>query len=99
MFANKANSNTGTIHILRKLPALNICIKWVREVPLDSVSNDGKHTVDASGSLTPFAPDAHYVRLEQAIEYYMLNIALREIVQVRGDKTVFKNTASVKFSK
>lgn len=61
----------------------------VREVPLDSVSNDGKHTVDASGSLTPFAPDAHYVRLEQAIEYYMLNIALREIVQVRGDKTVF----------
>lgn len=70
----------------------------VREVPQESVAPDGKHTLkpvyDAAGTLTgyvnePFAPDAHYVRLEQAIEYYMLNIALREIVQVRGGKTVF----------
>ena len=77
----------------------------VREVPQGSVSNDGKHTetpiydangnviVDANGNvivdIEPFAPDAHYVRLEQAIEYYMLNIALREIIQVRGGKTVF----------
>lgn len=61
----------------------------VREVPLDSVSDDGKHTVNEDGTLTPFEPDAHYVRLEQAIEYYYLNVALREIVQVRGGKTVF----------
>lgn len=70
----------------------------VREVPQGSVSDDGKHTetpiYDANGNITgynmePFAPDAHYVRLEQAIEYYMLNVALREIVQIRNGKTVF----------
>lgn len=59
----------------------------VREVPLDSLSPDGNHTSDKNKVLTPFAPDAHYVRLEQAIEYYMLNLALREIIQVRNGVT------------
>ena len=59
----------------------------VREVPQDKVSPDGNHTVDANGNLIPFAPDAHYVRLEQSIEYYMLNVALREIIQVRDGVT------------
>ena len=59
----------------------------VREVPQDKVSPDGNHTVDANGNLIPFAPDAHYVRLEQSIEYYMLNLALREIIQVRDGVT------------
>lgn len=59
----------------------------VREVPQGSVSPDGNHTVDANGNLISFAPDAHYVRLEQSIEYYMLNLALREIIQVRNGVT------------
>ena len=59
----------------------------VREVPLDSLSPDGNHTSDKNKVLTPFAPDVHYVRLEQAIEYYMLNLALREIIQVRNGVT------------
>ena len=59
----------------------------VREVPQDKVSPDGNHTVDANGNLIPFAPDAHYVRLEQSIEYYMINLALREIIQVRDGVT------------
>lgn len=65
----------------------------VREVPLGSLSPDGNHTlepIDKDGDKTvptPFAPDAHYVRLEQSIEYYMLNLALREIIQVRDGVT------------
>lgn len=59
----------------------------VREVPLDSMAPSGNGTIDANGNITPFAPDAHYVRLEQAIEYYMLNLALREIIQVRDGVT------------
>ena len=32
--------------------------------------------------------DAHYIRLEQGFEWYMLNIALREIVHIEKDKNV-----------
>ncbi len=61
----------------------------VREVPLGSVNNSNTGTIDKNDNAIqhPFPPDAHYVRLEQSIEYYMLNLALREIIQVRGGVT------------
>ncbi len=65
-----------------------------REVPLNSVSpdNNGTGVYNKKGqfinkTFRPFAPDAHYVRLEQSIEYYMLNIALREIIHIRDGVT------------
>ena len=58
----------------------------VREVPLGSVNNTNTGTIENNKTI-PFPSDAHYVRLEQSIEYYMLNLALREVIKVSNGVT------------
>ena len=58
----------------------------VREVPLGSVNNTNTGTIEKDKTI-PFPSDAHYVRLEQSIEYYMLNLALREVIKVSNGVT------------
>ena len=88
-WSNELSSSLVQVSSTFRYPFLNNKL-WVNAIAEYTWrENDVREVPQASftGDTSNFAPDAHYVRLEQSIEYYMLNVALREIIQVRDGVT------------